>query len=143
MNVTSPGANKDAVGAKTKDNSVRDTLAHLMLRNLSEVFGERDSERRMAAIKNLYSEDAIFFEAERQFEGRQAISDAVAALQASFPAEFEFSAVAPPARNHDVGRLFWRLGPAGSPPVVNGMDVAQFKDGRIHSLYVFLNDEDH
>jgi hypothetical protein len=24
-----------------------------MLRNLSEVFGERDSERRMAAIKNL------------------------------------------------------------------------------------------
>ena len=26
-----------------------DTLAYLMLRNLSEVFGERDSERRMAA----------------------------------------------------------------------------------------------
>jgi hypothetical protein len=58
MNVTSSGANKDAVGAKTKDNSVRDTLAHLMLRNLSEVFGERDGERRMTAIKNLYSEDA-------------------------------------------------------------------------------------
>jgi hypothetical protein len=34
--------------------------------------------------------------------------NAVAALQASFPAEFEFSAVAPPARNHDVGRLFAR-----------------------------------
>ena len=33
-----------------------DSLAALMLKNLSEVFGERDSERRMAAIKNLYSE---------------------------------------------------------------------------------------
>ena len=33
-----------------------DSLADLMLKNLSEVFGERDSERRMAAIKNLYSE---------------------------------------------------------------------------------------
>jgi hypothetical protein len=120
-----------------------DTLADLMLRNLSEVFGERDSERRMAAIKNLYSEDAVFFEAEQRFEGRQAISDAVAALQASFPAEFEFSAVAPPARNHDVGRLLWRLGPAGSPPVVNGMDVVQFKDGRIRSLYVFMSDQGH
>ena len=87
MNVTSPGANKDAVGAKTKDDSVRDTLAHLMLRNLSEVFGERDSERRMAAIKNLYSEDAVFFEAEQRFEGCQATSDAVAALQAPLPAE--------------------------------------------------------
>jgi hypothetical protein len=63
-----------------------DTLADLMLRNLSEVFGERDSERRMAAIKNLYSEDAVFFEAEQRFEGCQTISDAVAALQASFPA---------------------------------------------------------
>ena len=60
--------------------------------------------------------------------------NAVAALQPSFPAEFEFSAVAPPARNHDVGRLFWRLGPPGSPPVVDGMDVAQFKDSRIGSL---------
>ena len=76
MNVTDSGANKDAVGAKTKDNSVRDTLAHLMLRNLSEVFGERDSKRRMAAINNLYSEDAVFFEAEQRFEGRQTISDA-------------------------------------------------------------------
>jgi hypothetical protein len=117
-----------------------DALADLMLRNLSEVFGERDSERRLAAIKNLYSEDAVFFEAERRFGGYQTISDAVQALQATFPAKFEFSAVAPPARNHDVGRLFWRLGPTGSPPVVNGMDIARFKDGRIHSLYVFLND---
>ncbi len=107
----------------TKDDFVSDTLTDLMLRNLSEVFGERDSERRMAAIKNLYSEDAVFFEAELRFEGRQTISDAIAALQASFPAEFEFSAAAPPARNHDVGRLFWRLGPEGSPPVVSGMDA--------------------
>ena len=142
MNVTSPGANKDAVGAKTKDNSVRDTLAHLMLRNLSEVFGERDSERRMAAIKNLSSEAPLF--SKRNSGSRGARQSATpCSAQRLLPAEFEFSAVVPPARNHDVGRLFWQLGPAGSPPVVNGMDVAQFKDGRIHSLYVFLNDEDH
>jgi hypothetical protein len=46
----------ESVGAKTKDHSVSNSLADLMLKNLSEVFGERDSERRMAAIKNLYSE---------------------------------------------------------------------------------------
>jgi hypothetical protein len=56
---------------------------------------------------------------------RRMFLGAAAALQASFPAEFEFSAVAGPTRNHDVGRLFWRLGPAGSAPVVKGMDVAQ------------------
>jgi hypothetical protein len=126
-----------------EEDVVSDTLAGLMLRNLSEIFGERDSDRRMAAIKTLYSEDAVFFEAEQRFKGRQAISEAIAALQASFPAEFEFTAAAPAARNHDVGRLFWRLGPRGSPPVVSGMDVAQFKDGRICALYVFLDDQRH
>ena len=89
MNVTSPGANKDAVGAKTKDNSVRDTLAHLMLRNLSEVFGERDSERRMAAIKNLYSEDAVFFEAEQRLRG---------ATQSATPLQ-RFRPLFPPSSN--------------------------------------------
>jgi hypothetical protein len=118
-------------------------VTDLLVRNLSEVFNERDGERRLAAIKDLYSEGAVFFEPDRRFEGRAAISDAVAALQASFPAEFEFSAVAPSDRNHDVGRLFWRLGPAGSSPVVTGMDVAQFKDGRIHVLYVFLDGGGH
>jgi hypothetical protein len=37
--------------------------------------------------------------------------------------------------------LFWRLGPAGFPAAVNGMDIDQLKDGRIRSLYVFLNDQ--
>jgi hypothetical protein len=95
----------------------------------------------MVAIKNLYSEDAVFFEPDRRFEGREAISDAVATLLATFPADFEFSAAAPPDCNHDVGRLSWRLGPAGSSPAVTGMDIAQFKDGRIRSLYVFLDNK--
>ena len=120
-----------------------DALADLMLRNLSDVFGERDSARRMVAIETLYSEDAVFFEAEQQFAGRQAISDGVGALQASFPVEFEFTALARPVRNHDLGRLIWRLGPAGSPPVGNRMDIAKFKDGGIRLLYVFLNDQPH
>jgi ketosteroid isomerase-like protein len=39
----------------------------------------------MAAIKNLYSGDAVFFEADQWFEGRQRTSDAVEGLQASLP----------------------------------------------------------
>jgi hypothetical protein len=34
----------------------------------------------MTAIKNLHSENAVFFEEKRQFEARQTISDAVAGL---------------------------------------------------------------
>jgi hypothetical protein len=31
------------------------------------------------------------------------------------------------------------VGPVGGPDVVTGTDVALFKDGRIQSLYVFLD----
>jgi hypothetical protein len=48
--------------------------------HLSEVFGERDDGRRLTAIKDLHSENAVFFEEKRQFEARQTISDAVAGL---------------------------------------------------------------
>ena len=98
----------------------------------------------MTAIKNLYSEGAVFFEQDRRFEGRETISDAVAALLASFPAEFEFSAMAPPARNHDIGRLFWRLGPAGSASRRHrDWTSRSSRMGRIHSLYVFLDNQGH
>ena len=39
-------------------------LEPLMERNLLEVFGQRDSERRAAAITELYTADCTFFEAE-------------------------------------------------------------------------------
>ena len=37
-----------------------DTLVHLMERNLLEVFGQRDSARRTAAITELYTADCTF-----------------------------------------------------------------------------------
>jgi ketosteroid isomerase-like protein len=42
------------------------TLGSLMERNLLEVFGQRDSARRTAAIAELYTEECTFFEAEEQ-----------------------------------------------------------------------------
>jgi signal transduction histidine kinase len=40
-----------------------DTLGSLMEKNLSDVFGQRDSTRRAAAIAELYTADCTFFEA--------------------------------------------------------------------------------
>ena len=46
-----------------------DTLGLLMERNLLEVFGQRDSARRAAAIAELYTTDCTFFEAEEEVTG--------------------------------------------------------------------------
>jgi hypothetical protein len=116
-----------------------DTLGHLMERNLLEVFGERDSARRAAAIAELYTADCRFFEAEEQVTGREALNAKVGSILKDAPG-FVFRAAAPAQVNHDLGRLRWQLGPAGAPPVVTGTDIAVFEHGRIRALYTFIDE---
>jgi hypothetical protein len=59
-------------------------LGDLMERNLREVFGQRDSDRRKVAISELYTEDCTFFEAEEQIIGRDAINERSSAFFRTF-----------------------------------------------------------
>ena len=133
-------ANKNAVGAKTKDNSVRDTLAHLMLRNLSEVFGERDSERQGRDQEPLFRGRSLLRSENQSGADNQRRRCSASGL---FSRRVRILGGGSPCPQSRRRAIVLAIGPAGCPPVVNGMDVAQFKDGRIRSLYVFLNDEDH
>ena len=116
-----------------------DKAADLMLRNLQEVFNERDAARRAGAVKSIYAKEAEFFEGDERIEGHDAISAKVGALQASFPPDFTFSPTGAPARDHNLGRLTWRVVSAAAPPVAAGMDVAVFEQGKIRALYSFLD----
>ena len=111
----------------------------LMQSNLARVFGERDAARRIEAIRELYAKDAVLYEPHASASGRDAISEAVAALLASLPPDFVFSAAGPAVGHHGVGRLRWRSGPPDGPIAVTGTDVALFEGGVIRSLYVFLD----
>ena len=93
-----------------------DTLGRLMERNLFEVFGQRDSAQRAAAIAELYTADCTFFEAEEQVAGREALNAKVESILKDAPG-FVFRAAAPAQVNHDLGRLRWQFGPAAAPPV--------------------------
>ena len=118
------------------DNSA---LGHLLERNLLEVFGEPDAERRKVAISEIYAEDCTFYEPdEPATHGRNALSKKVEKLQAGSPG-FVFRAIAPAQVDHDLARLHWQLGPPGGAPVVSGMDIAIFDRGRIKTLYTLLD----
>src|ERR1700687_4383634 len=110
----------------------------LMQANLMRVFNERDAGRRIVAIRELYAEDAVLYEPDASAKGHTAISEAVTALLSHLPPIFVFSAAGPAIGHHNIGRLRWRSGPPDGPVAVAGMDVAHFEQGRIHSLYVFL-----
>ncbi|MGA3306347.1 MAG: nuclear transport factor 2 family protein [Stellaceae bacterium] len=111
----------------------------LMQANAVRVFSERDAARRLDAIRDLYTADAVLTEPEGVFKGETAISDAVTELLSKLPHVFAFTSIGAAIGHHGVGRLLWKAGPPNGPPAVTGMDIAHFKDGRIQSLYVFLD----
>ena len=113
-------------------------LGQLMERNVFEVFGERDPGRRARTIAELYAEDCAFYDADGEGVGQGAISDQVGRILDQSPPGFAFRLVGPAEVIHDLGRLRWETGPAGAPPVLSGMDVALFANGKIQTLYTFV-----
>lgn len=110
--------------------------------NLKRVFGELDASLRIAAIRDLYSPDAVLYEPGSIATGHDAIAQAVEELLASLPPAFVFSPIGPAVGHHGVGRLRWRAGPPDGPVAVIGTDVARIEDGHIASLHVFIDPPD-
>ena len=111
----------------------------LMQANAVRVFSERDAARRLDAIRELYTVDAVVTEPEVVSKGVAAISDAVTELLSKLPPAFVFTPIGAAIGHHGVGRLLWKAGPPNGPTAVTGMEIAHVKDGRIQALYVFLD----
>ena len=120
--------------------SIEFSVKALMLRNLDEVFNERDPDRRAAAIEEVYGAEPVFYEQDNVVEGREALNARVQALLDDAPG-FVFSADGEGTENHGMGRLTWHLGPPGAPPVVTGTDIAMTGDGAIQALYTFIEEK--
>jgi hypothetical protein len=117
---------------------MKDESAQMMEDNLQLVWNERDPAIRLTAIERLYSATAILYHVGDQVSGYQAINDSVTAVQQSLPPDFRFTLLKPVMLNHQIGRAIWGAGPAGNPSAATGMDIAFFANGKISSLYVFL-----
>lgn len=107
--------------------------------NLTRVFGERDTARRVKAIAELYAEDATLYEPDSSVTGHAAINQAVETLLSNLPPNFVFRAIGPAVGHHGLARLRWQAGPPRGPVAVTGTDVARIAGGRIETLHVFLD----
>lgn len=113
------------------------TVETLMRTNLLEVFGERDPEKRRAAIARTYTEDVVFLDPDEIVEGRDALHAKAQRLLDDAPG-FVFSPAGPVYVNHDMGYLAWNLGPEGEPPVVRGVDACFIEGDLIAKVYTLL-----
>jgi len=105
--------------------------------NLHEVFGERDPEKRRAAIERAYDEDVSFIDSEGEVVGRQALNDRAQKLLDDAPAGFIFQEDSPRYVSPDTAALAWRFGPPDSP-VARGIDILTARDGRVSVLRTVL-----
>ena len=114
------------------------SIENLLVRNLHEVFGERDPARRTTAIKAIFDRDCVFSDPGGRHVGYRGLEDAVVALQAQFP-DHVFSQIGSVDALHDSGRFAWAFGPPHESRRITGLDVAVVNAGRISALYTFLD----
>ena len=114
------------------------TAAELLERMVRDVFNEPDPQRRDAAIAEVFTEDAVFVDAERTATGRAELAATVTGLLAQGPG-LVFTPAGQFRGVGDLGMRAWRLGPPGGEPVLGGLDVVQVADGRIARLWTTLD----
>jgi hypothetical protein len=117
---------------------VPDTIETLIKRNLHEVFGERDAQKRRKAIAQLWTEDCVFIDHSGKTRGRDALDRAIATLHERLPG-YVFSELRPVDLLHDSGRLAWTYGRPGQE-TIKGVDVVLVQDGRISLMLTFLDE---
>jgi SnoaL-like domain len=121
-----------------KGTTMSDVIATLLLRNLQQVFGERDPARRRAAIAELYTEDCTVLLPLGRYVGHTALDQVAGELRAGHPS-FVYTPHRAPQAVQDGGCLQWGSGPAGEPPRYTGLDVIIVRENKIAALYVFLD----
>jgi SnoaL-like domain len=114
------------------------TLSTLLLRNLHDVFGEIDPVRRRAAIDEIFHEDAVFYEPNGTYRGRDEIDRIAGVIKAGHPG-FQYQPLSPPEEVGDGGRVRWVSGSPGQPPGYAGTDFIVARDGKIAAVYLFFD----
>ena len=114
------------------------SISTLLTRNLHDVFGENDPERRRAAIGEIFTEDCVFYEPRGTYRGRDEIDRIAGVIKATHP-DFRYQPIVPPEELGDGGRVQWVSGRPGEAPEYAGTDFIIARDGRIAAVYLFFD----
>jgi hypothetical protein len=132
------GASMAQIASKEETN-MSFSISTLLLRNLHDVFGENDPERRRAAIDEIYNEDVVFYDPNKGvYRGRDEIDRIAGVIKATHP-DFSYQPIAEPEEVGDGGRVQWVSGRPGEAPAYAGTDFIVTRDGRIAAIYLFFD----
>ena len=109
-----------------------------MLANLLDVFNERDTAKRQAAIDRTYAADIAWTDAEGTTNGRRALEAKCVGLQGNL-GKLQFATAGPVHQVPGFGYLAWRLiDPDSGELAMSGFDAAVVTEGLITHLWTVL-----
>lgn len=115
------------------------SISTLLTRNLQDVFGENDPQRRRATIDEIYTEDVVFYDPSKGvYRGRDEIDRIAGAIRSTHP-DFTYQPSAEPEEVGNGGRVPWVSGRPGDAPAYAGTDFIIARDGRIAAIYLFFD----
>lgn len=101
-------------------------------------FNETDAARRRDLLDKLYTSDSTYTDPHVEVRGPEQIDGFIAMTQDRFPG-FTFKLGGTVDAHHDQARFQWHAGPADDPDQYVGFDVIVTEDGRIRSVYGFMD----
>jgi hypothetical protein len=126
-------------GQAERKQTMPNSISTLLKRNLTDVFGENDPVRRRAAIEEIFAEDAVFYDPNKNvYRGRAEIDRIAGALRETHR-DFTYQPVAEPEEVGNSGRIRWVEGRPGEAPEIAGTDFIIARDGRIAAVYLFFD----
>src|SRR4029077_7707182 len=110
--------------------NMSNSISTLLLRNLSDVFGQNNPVRPRA-VHAIFHEDAVFYDPKGGvFRGRDEIDRIAGELRATH-LDFRYQPIAEPEETGNSGRVRWGEGRPGEAPAYAGTDFIIARDGRI------------
>ena len=103
-------------------------VATLLPRNIAEVFGENDPERRRAGISEIDAEDAVVHAPTGTVVGHDALDKFAGDLRSMHP-HYVYTPSGEPQVLQYFARLAWGSGPRGEPPRYTGRGLHPRADG--------------
>lgn len=103
-----------------------------------KIWSEKDAGKRNKSIKKVYAEDVEIVDPFFVINGHSKLNDFIEELQAKHPS-FSFSISQPIESHNNVARLFWQFGPSSKPDEITGQDIFVIENGKIKSLYIFID----
>jgi hypothetical protein len=101
-------------------------------------FNETDAAARRELLEKLYVSDSTYTDPHVDLRGPSEIDGFIAQTQERFPG-FQFRLAGPVDAHHDQARFQWKAGTAEQPDQYVGFDVVVTDNGRIHSVYGFMD----